>query len=132
MFAAVFTTIAQFGNGFQPPVPNPDENVWTANLDTAENTLTQLESIISTIVGLITVAAGLFFVVNFVLAAFEWVAAGGDSGKITKARDKMLQSVIGLIIVIMAYAIIGLVSGVLGLRILNPAESLRTLLPVAP
>ncbi len=132
MFTAVFTTIAQFGNGFRPPVPDPDNNVWTSGLDTADSTLTQLESIISTVIGLITVAAGLFFVVNFVLAAFEWVSAGGDAGKITKARDKMMQSAIGLVIVVLAYSIIGLVSGVLGLKILNPATTLRTLLPLQP
>lgn len=132
MFTPVFTTIAQFGGGFKPPVPDPDNNDWTSGLETAGSTLTQLEKIISTVIGLVTVAAGLFFVVNFVLAALEWVTAGGDSSKVQKARDKMVQSAIGLVIIVLAYAIIGLVSGVLGLEILNPAATLRTLLPVQP
>lgn len=132
MFTPVFTMIAQFGEGFRPPVPNPNSNVWTSGLESADSTLTQLEKIISTVIGLVTVAAGLFFVINFILAALEWITAGGDSSKIQKARDKMVQSAIGLIVVVLAYAIIGLVSGVLGLRILNPAATLRTLLPVQP
>lgn len=132
MFAPVFTIIAQFGGGLQPPVPDPENNVWTPQTGSSAETLTQLERVISTVIGLITVAAGLFFVVNFVLGAFEWVTAGGDSGKIQKARDKMVQSAIGLIVVVLAYAVIGLISGILGLNILNPAETLGTLLPTAP
>lgn len=131
MIAPMLTTIAQFsGGGLRPPVPDPENNLWTPEYSTAEETFSQLERVVSTVIGLITVAASLFFVVNFVLAAFEWVTAGGDSAKITKARDKMVQSAIGLIVVVMAYAIIGLVSGILGLNILNPAQTLQELSPI--
>jgi len=47
---------------------------------------------------LIIVAAGLFALLNFILAGFEFVSAGGDSEKISKAWAKIWQSLVGLLI----------------------------------
>jgi len=51
--------------------------------------------------------AVLFF---FVWGAVEWITAGGDSGKIEKARDKITQSVIGMVILVASFTIIGVIN----------------------
>jgi len=84
--------------------------------------LISLEVIISSVVGILTVIAGIFFVIFFFLAAFKWQTAGGDSGKVQKARDEMIQGVIGMIIIVAAYGIIGIIGSVVGIDILNPAS----------
>ncbi len=48
-----------------------------------------------------TVAVLLFLI----LGAIEWITAGGDSGKIQKAREKITQAVIGLVVLISTVAI---------------------------
>jgi len=84
---------------------------------------------VSRVIGSLTVLAGLFFIVYFVIGAFRWVASGGDSGAIQKARDQMLQSAIGLVIVVAAYSVISLLGSVIGLDILDPATTIQSLIP---
>jgi len=55
--------------------------------------------------GVITVG-GVLLLVYFLWGAVEWITAGGDSGKITKARDRLTQSMIGFIILVSAAVII--------------------------
>ena len=61
----------------------------------------------------------------FFYGAFRWITGGDDSAKIQKARDQMVQGVLGLIIMIAGYAIIGLIGEMVGIDILNPAEQIR-------
>jgi len=56
------------------------------------------------------VIGSLLVLINFLWGAFEWITAGGDSGKLGNARNRMLQSVIGLIILVSSYTIIGFIS----------------------
>lgn len=115
--------LSQFGS-FEPVGA-----AWSDGSDTRAGVLGNVELFISSFLGIITVIAGLYFIVNFLLAAMNWVTAGGDSGKIGTARDKMIQSTIGLIVVVGGYAIVGLIGSIVGLDILNPAASLDAIIP---
>lgn len=116
------TLIAQFGSGgFQPVSPLVED----AAVDPAAN----LELIISNVIGFLTILGGIYFVIYFLIAAMEWVGSGGDSGKLTSARNRMLHGVLGLIILVATYAIIGLIGSIVGIDILNPAEQLQTIIP---
>ena len=116
--------LAQFGDGFKPISPN-----WSAGSNTRAGALTNLEAFISGVLGIITVVAGIYFIINFLLAALAWTTAGGDSGKVSAARDRMIQSTLGLIIVVGGYAVVGLIGAVVGLDILNPAAMLDQIIP---
>ena len=48
---------------------------------------------------------GIVFVLLTVYAGYLWMTARGDEGKVEKAKDTLQRAVIGLIIVISAYAI---------------------------
>jgi len=54
---------------------------------------------------------GLLF--NLLSGGLDWIFAGGDSGKIQKGRDKMVQSVIGAIVLAATFIIISYVSELL-------------------
>ena len=56
------------------------------------------------------VVGGLIVLFFFIQAAIEWITAGGDSGKITKARDRMIQSTIGLFVLIFSFVIVNYIS----------------------
>ena len=45
--------------------------------------------------------------------SLEWITAGGESSKIQKARDKMTQSIIGLVILVFLFAIITIINEIL-------------------
>jgi hypothetical protein len=86
-------------------------------------------TIISNIIGFLTIVAGLWFLIQFMLGAVTWISAGGDKGKVKEAKDKITQSVIGLAIVVAAYAIAGLVSNILGLNFLDIGGALKLITP---
>ena len=118
------TFLSQIGE-FRPPV----ENEWTTGLTDNVTTLTKLETVISALLGLATTVGGLLFLYTFIQGALSWVTAGGDSGKIQKARDQMIQGAIGLIILVAAYAVIGLIGTIVGINILNPALMIGRVIP---
>lgn len=61
--------------------------------------------IIRTILGLL----GIIFVVLMVYAGFLWMTARGESEPVDKAKDIIKQSIIGVIIIFLAYALTGFV-----------------------
>lgn len=69
------------------------------------------------------------FLIYFIVAALGWITSGGEKGKVEAARQQMTNAAIGLIIVIAAYSIVGIVGGVLGINILNPIKVIQTLIP---
>lgn len=81
-----------------------------------------VSAFISTIIGTLTVVSGLAFLIFFFLGAIKWISAGGDKGKVQESQAEMINSLIGLIVVVVAYFIVGIVGGILGLDILNPMK----------
>jgi hypothetical protein len=100
---------------------SPPTDAFSAGSDTGAGAGLNLETFISNAIGAITITAGLFFVFYFVMGGLTWVTAGGEKGKLEKARDQMFQGVTGMIIIVISYGLIGIIGGFLGLDILNPA-----------
>jgi hypothetical protein len=46
-----------------------------------------------------------------VFGGFKYIISGGDSSKVTSAKNTIIYAIIGLIIVILAYAIVNFVVG---------------------
>ena len=124
------TLIAQtleFGDtGFTPP-----SSAFNKGSDTETGVVENIVKLLSNIIGFITLLGGLFFIVYLFLAAFDWLSAGGDSGKVEKARNRMTQGVLGLIVMVMAYSIIGIISHIIGLDLINLGDTIKTLKPSA-
>ncbi|HCC84187.1 MAG TPA: hypothetical protein DEP87_00670 [Candidatus Pacebacteria bacterium] len=59
---------------------------------------------------LITIVAGLWTFVNFILAGFTYITASGDSSATKKVYDKITMSVVGLAIIVASYTLAGMVS----------------------
>lgn len=55
-------------------------------------------------------AGGIMVLLYFVWGAVEWITAGGDSSKIQKGRDKIVQAIIGMILLVGSFAIIGFIN----------------------
>lgn len=61
----------------------------------------------------ILVVGGITTVIFFIQGAIEWISAGGDSGKLQEARNRMLNAAIGMFILVSMYTIINFVSPLL-------------------
>lgn len=69
--------------------------------------------VIGALLGLI----GVIFLIIIIYAGLLWMTAMGDSAKITKARQMIINSILGLIVVFGAYAITNYVlNAVLGME----------------
>lgn len=99
--------------------------------DSTDDALNNLELFLSRLVGGLTTLSTFFFLLYFVLGTFSWITAGGDQSKISKARDQMVQGALGMIVIVGAYSVIGTIGTVLGLKLLNPADQLRTVFGVS-
>lgn len=65
----------------------------------ADNTIKRIINIISTLIGIIAV-------VMIIFGGFKYITSGGDSAKLTSAKDTILYAIIGLIIVALAQVIV--------------------------
>ncbi len=64
-----------------------------------------LPTIIGNLIAVLLSVLGIIFVVLVVYAGFLYLTAAGDDEKVKKAKKLLTQSVIGLVIIIAAYAI---------------------------
>lgn len=76
--------------------------------------LKAITTIVSSIIGLMTVAAGIWFLIQFIIGGFNWMQAGGDKAKLQSARDKLNNALVGLIVVVAAWAVLALASAFFG------------------
>lgn len=96
------------------------------------DTLSTFELIVSQAVGALTIIGSVFFIGYFVMGAFKWITAGGESSKVQKARDQMTQGILGLVMMVAAYGIIGVAGSILGLTILQPGDAIQQMLLQRP
>lgn len=61
----------------------------------------------------LVVAAGIYTVINIILAGYGFLAAGGDPKRISDATARIWQSLLGLIIAAGAVVIVGIISQIL-------------------
>lgn len=107
------------GEGLGPFGKNPATS-GTAAMD-------QVTKVVSSFIGMMTIIASIWFLFQLLFGGYEWISSGGDTKKLTTARQRIMNGFFGLIIVIGAWAIVAVVGQFLGYDILNPATYIGTL-----
>lgn len=64
-----------------------------------------LIDVVNAVIRIILGVLGVIAVVIILVGGFEWMTAGGNAEKVTKAQTRIVQGVIGLVIIFLAYAI---------------------------
>jgi hypothetical protein len=105
------------GSGFKGPGPLGGA--------TPDDSGTVLNKVISTAIGVITTVAFIWFVIQFMIATIEWISSGGDAKKVSSAKDKLTNSIIGLVLTVSAIFLIEFVGRILGVELLDPAAILK-------
>jgi len=86
-------------------------------------------SIITNIIAIITIFAGLAFFFWFLIGALTWITASSDPKQLDKAKNQMGTAIVGLIIVILSVPITYIIGKILGLDILSPEDIINSLTP---
>jgi uncharacterized membrane protein (DUF485 family) len=64
-----------------------------------------IRTIIIEIVNIALTMLGILFLVLIVFAGYQWMTSGGNEDSITKARKRMVNAIIGLVIVLASWTI---------------------------
>ncbi|MDO9399502.1 MAG: hypothetical protein Q7T79_02350 [bacterium] len=64
-----------------------------------------LLAVITTVINVVLSLLGVIFLILIIFAGFNWMTAAGEEEKITKAKSTITAAIIGLIVVLSAYAI---------------------------
>jgi len=59
---------------------------------------------------LVISVGGLMVVLYFIWGSLEWILAGGDQSKIQKGRDRIVQSVIGMVLLAGSFVIVSFIN----------------------
>jgi hypothetical protein len=79
------------------------------------NSISQLESIISAAIGLMTAIGVIYFTIQIILAGFTMIASQGEPKELESAKKRLTTNVLGLAIIILAYGLGALISSLLGI-----------------
>jgi hypothetical protein len=88
--------------------------------DTGEGVFGQFEGIISVILGVLTVSAGLWFIFQLFGGALQWLSSGGEKQALQNAQKRIVNAIVGLFLVVFSYVLIALIGHIFGLNILSP------------
>jgi len=94
-----------------PAIPNSIGNVTTAAGPA-------FSSLIRALIGFALVAGSIAFIFWFLTGALQWITSGGDKDRVQRARDRISNAVLGLIILFSIYAALWLISRFLGVNLL--------------
>lgn len=100
--------------------------VGSGNFDTA------MVPFVNNIFRLVFVGFGAYALVNFILAAFNYMNAGGEAKNIEKAKKLITQSIIALVLLSVSFLFAGIVGAVFfndWSFILNPVGTLNKIAP---
>ena len=67
---------------------------------------TEISDSIFSILNSIIVVAGIIAVIYVIIGGIQYMTSGGDSGKLQKAKNTILYAVIGLVVCVLAFAIV--------------------------
>lgn len=84
----------------------PDNPACTAS---STDPITGSNGIITTIANLLAWTAGGLAIIIIIFAGFRFVKSGGDASKVAQARETILYAAVGLIVIVLARLIVGLV-----------------------
>ena len=73
-----------------------------------------IDGVFTRITNTVLYAVGIISVVMLIIGGIRYVISGGDSKKVTDAKNTIMYAIIGLIIAILAYAIVNFVITAIG------------------
>lgn len=103
LFSVNFCYAANLQDAFNPATNKPLGAA--ADVGAGFNTTITYEQIVSAVISSVLSLMGVIFLILMLYAGFNWMTARGEEEKVTKAKDTLTRAIVGLIIVLAAYAI---------------------------
>lgn len=120
LFLSVFLSVFLFSGQVQAQLLNSKgKKALTGDMNQAGRTgdyniNSTVADVASLIVSAVLSLLGIIFLVMIIIGGFNWMTAAGSEDKVTKAKATLFRGIIGLFIVVAAYAITAFVFGAIG------------------
>ena len=95
------------------------QNTTVSDIETPTFFFEDVGILINRALNFVMVLGALLVFVYLIWGGIEWITAGGDKGKIEKAKEKITQSIIGLIVLAGMVALFAILQVALGFEIFN-------------
>lgn len=89
----------------------PGSAVCTDSKSSSSNPLTGNGGIIIKVANIISIIAGVAAVIVIIVSGLKFITAGGEASQIATARSSLIGAIIGLVVIVLARSIIGLIIG---------------------
>lgn len=83
---------------------------------------------LSSVIGLMTIIAFIWFVFKFITAAISFISAGGDKQAIESAKEKIKYAIVGIVVVVSAIFLIDLIGSLIGIPSILDVTQMFTLI----
>jgi hypothetical protein len=93
--------------------------ITNTNVDLPKGFFLDPGNLLNTILRIVLIIGVLLVFFFLIQGGLEWITSGGDKGAVEKARNKITNAVIGLVILVASYAILTLVLNFLGIGSFN-------------
>jgi len=93
-------------------------NPLTQNINAMQPT-SYFSNVIRVFFTFLIIMAAVFFFFNFIWGGIEWIGSGGDKNKLEEARGRVVNSIIGLLIVFSLYMILNFLNTIFNIDLLG-------------
>jgi hypothetical protein len=93
------------------PLSGACQGAAAGNSNLCKNSGSTVDGLIRNVVRLLIWAIGVISVIVIIISGIKYVTSDGDASKIKSAKDTILYAVVGLVVAILAYAIVEFVLG---------------------
>lgn len=104
-----YTSAANLKDAFNDPTPYSEEGQTRSPLESAGETAgflaRDIDPVISTVIQATLSLLGVIFIILIIYGGGLWMTAKGNEQQVDKARNLITAAIIGLVIVVAAYAI---------------------------
>jgi len=76
----------------------------------------QLEKIISSVIGVLTIVGFIYFAIQIILAGYAFLSSKGEAAKLEAARDRITNGILGIVVVVIAFGLTAFLGNLLGLE----------------
>ena len=113
---ALVLAIAGVGAALVPSDYAMADNSWRQGMDAAKgegvpSNLNGTDGIVNKIINGVLYVVGVLAVVMVIIGGVQYTTSGGDQAAVTKAKNTILYGIVGLVIAILAFAIVNFVIG---------------------
>jgi len=78
-----------------------------------------LSAFISSALVLVFTIGAFLVLIMLIVGAYEWITSGGDKEAVGKARGRIINALIGLLVLAVAYALVRLIGQFTGIQLEN-------------